>query len=106
MPWCFLDNSAIISVFINPVAISMHIFWTKVLHLTCLILLLSSLLALVVKNPPANARDAGDVGSIPGSGRSPGVGNGSPLQYSSLQNLTDRGAWRLQSTGWPSVRHG
>ena len=94
------------SVFTNPVVISMHIFWTKALHLTCLILSLSSLLALVVKNPPANARDAGDVGSIPGSGRSPGVGNGSPLRYSSLQNLTDRGAWRPQSTGWPSVRRG
>ena len=39
----------------------------------------------VVKNPPANAEDAGDVGSIPGSGRSPGVGNGNPLQYSCLK---------------------
>ena len=38
---------------------------------------------LVVKNPPANAGDAGDVGSVPGSGRSAGVGNGNPLQYSS-----------------------
>ena len=45
----------------------------------------------VVKNPPANA---GDVGSIPGSGRSPGGGNGNPLQYSCLGNPTDRGAWR------------
>jgi len=35
----------------------------------------------VVKNPPANAGDAGDTGSIPGSGRSPGEGNGNPLQY-------------------------
>ena len=37
--------------------------------------------ALVVKNPPANAGDTKDVGSIPGSGRSPGVGNGNPLQF-------------------------
>ena len=44
----------------------------------------------VVKNPPANA---GDAGSIPGSGRSPGVGNGNPLQYSCLGNPMDRGAW-------------
>ena len=44
----------------------------------------------VVKNPPANA---GDVGSIPGSGRSPGGGHGSPLQYSCQDNPTDRGAW-------------
>ena len=44
----------------------------------------------MVKNPPA---DAGDEGSIPGSGRSPGVGNGTLLQYSCLGNPTDRGAW-------------
>ena len=47
----------------------------------------------VVKNLPASARDAGDMGSIPGSGRSPGGGNGNPLQYSCLENPTDRGAW-------------
>ena len=48
----------------------------------------------MVKNPPANAGDTGDTGSIPGSGRFPGGGNGNPLQYSSLKNPTDRGAWR------------
>ena len=48
----------------------------------------------VVKNPPANAGDTVDVGSIPGSGRSPGKGNGNPLQYSSLANSMDRGDWR------------
>ena len=41
-----------------------------------------------------NARDARDAGSIPGSGRSPGEGNGNPLQYSCLENSMDRGAWR------------
>ena len=41
-----------------------------------------------------NAGDTGDVGLIPDSGRSPGGGNGSPLQYSCLENLVDRGAWR------------
>ena len=51
----------------------------------------ASLVAQMVKN--ANAGDVRDVGSIPGSGRSPGGGNGSPLQYSCLENLTDRGAW-------------
>ena len=45
---------------------------------------------LVVKNSPANA---GDMGLIPGLGRSPGEGNGNPLQYSCLGNLMDRGAW-------------
>ena len=44
----------------------------------------------VVKNTPANA---GDTGSIPGLGRSPGEGNGNPLQYSCLGNLIDRGTW-------------
>ena len=48
----------------------------------------------MVKNPPANAGDAGDMGSIPGSGRSPGEGNDNPLQYSCLENPMDRGAWR------------
>ena len=47
---------------------------------------------IVVKNPPANAGDSGDTGSIPGSGRSPRIGNGNPLQYSCLENSMDRGA--------------
>ena len=51
-----------------------------------------SLTAQWVKNQPANAGDAGDVGSIPGSGRPPRGGNGNPLQYSCLKNLMDRGA--------------
>ena len=46
------------------------------------------------KNPPANAGDIRDVGSILGSGRSPGGVHGNPLQYSCLGNLMDRGAWR------------
>ena len=45
----------------------------------------------VVKNPPANAGDAGEVGSVPGSGRSTGEGNGSPLQYSCLGNPMVKG---------------
>ena len=48
---------------------------------------------LIVRNPPANAGDAGDVGSIPGLARSPGRGNAKPLQYSCLENLMNRGAW-------------
>ena len=46
----------------------------------------------MVKNLPVNAGDIRDVGSIPGSGRSPGEGNGKPLQYSCLENPMDRGA--------------
>ena len=51
------------------------------------------------------ACDAEDLGSIPGSGKSPGEGNGYPLQYSCLEDSMDRGAWRLQSTGVQGVGH-
>jgi len=47
----------------------------------------------VVKNPPENAGDIRDLGSIPGLGRSPGGGHGNPLQYACLENPMDRGAW-------------
>ena len=47
----------------------------------------------VVKNPSANARDTGDVGSIPGQRRSLAGGNGNPFQYSRQDHLMDRGAW-------------
>ena len=53
----------------------------------------ASQVALVVKNRHVNAGDARDVGSVPGLGRSPGEGNGNPLQYSCLENPMDRGAW-------------
>ena len=49
---------------------------------------------LVVKNPPVNAGDVRDVGSMPELGRSPGGGHGNPLQYSCLENSMDRGAWQ------------
>ena len=47
----------------------------------------ASQVALMIKNPPANAGDIRDMGLIPGSGRSPGGGHGNPLQYSSLENI-------------------
>ena len=47
----------------------------------------------MVKSLPANAKNVRDLGSIPGSGRSPGEENGYPLQYSCLENSMDRGAW-------------
>ena len=58
----------------------------------------------VIKNPPANAGDARDVGSIPGSGRSPGVGNGHPLQYFCLENPMNRGAWRATVHGVAKIQ--
>ena len=53
----------------------------------------------MVKNPPANAEDTRDMGSIPGSGRSPREGNGNPLQYSCLENPMARGAWQVTVHG-------
>ena len=66
----------------------------------------------VVKNLPANAGDIRDTGSISGSGRSPGGGNGNPFQYFCLKNPIDRGAWRATVHGvtkcqtWPSTHAG
>ena len=59
-------------------------------HLNCS---LGFQVALVAKNPPANAGDTGDLGSIPGLVRSPKGRNGNPFQYSHLKNSMDRGAW-------------
>ena len=53
----------------------------------------------MVKNLPASTEATGDVGGIPGSGRSPEGGNGSQLQYSCLENPRDRGAWRATVHG-------
>ena len=52
----------------------------------------------MVKNPPASAADVGDAGSIPGSRRSPGEGNGNPLQYSCLEDFMDTRAWQATSS--------
>ena len=59
----------------------------------------------MVKNPPANAGDAGDVGSIPGSGQSPGEGNVNPFQHSCLENPMDREVWWLQPMGLQRAGH-
>ena len=56
----------------------------------------------MVKNLPVNT---GDVGSIPGLGRCPGVGSGNTLRYSCLENSMDRGTWRLQSVRLHRVGH-
>ena len=54
----------------------------------------------MVKNPPASAEDARDPGSISALGRSPGEGNGNPLQFSCLDNSMDRGAWQAVVHGY------
>ena len=75
---------------------------TRCLYLFCFLFLTGSIAALgspggsAVGNPSANA---GHAGSIPASGRSPGGGNGNPLQYSCAENSMDRGAWRATVHG-------
>ena len=66
----------------------------------CINLASHSQVALVVKTLRTNAGGSGDIGSIPGPGRSPGDGNGNPLQYSCLGNSMDRGTW------WSTVHGG
>ena len=58
----------------------------------------------MVKNPSANVGDTRDMGSIPGLGISPGIGNGNPFQYSCLENFIDRGAWQTIVHGLQIVR--
>ena len=59
----------------------------------------ASQMAQAIKNPPADAGGTGDMDLIPGSGRSPGGGNGNPLQYSCLGNIVDRGGWQATVHG-------
>ena len=59
----------------------------------------------MVKNPPASAADVGDAGLIPGSRRSPGEGNGNPLQYSCLEDVWTEKPGGLQSMGSQRVGH-
>ena len=65
----------------------------------------ASQVALMVKNPPANAGDTRDVGSIPGSGISHGEENGNLLQYSCLENSMGSGAWQATFHKVAKVRH-
>ena len=54
---------------------------------------------VVINNSSVNAADSRDTGSIPASGRSPGAGNGNPLQYSCMKNPMDRGSWQATVQG-------
>ena len=82
-------------------------FWMNLLLRICCFLtcIWASQVVLVVKNPPDNAGDIRDVGPIPGSGRSPGGGNGNPLQYSCLENPWTEEPSKLQSMESHRVRH-
>ena len=71
--------------------------------LSCYGKIWASQVALVVKNPAANAGGAGDPGSIPGSGRSPGGGHGNPLQYSCMESSMHRGAYWAVVYRFPKI---
>ena len=83
--------------------ISLPIESSMVLKGLCSILGLPS--GTMRKNPPANAGDANDIGSVSGSGRSPGVGHANPLQCSCLKNSMDRGVWWATVHGDTGARH-
>ena len=77
------------------IMVNVHISWRYIDAYICAYLIYRVFPGgWVVKNLPANAEDMGDTDSIPGWGRSPGIGNGNPLQYSCLENFMDRRAQR------------
>ena len=82
----------------NPV-LSDAVYIQYILQYISVALYWASQVALVVKNPPANAGDIREAGLIPGSGRSPGGGHGNPLQDSCLENPVERGAWQATVHG-------
>ena len=79
-------------VWVTPQFTNSELVLWKVVQGLFICILWASQVARVVKNLPANAGDVREAGSIPGLGRSPGGGNGNPLQYSCLENPMDRGA--------------
>ena len=78
----------------------MHFLYMQLLGLH----LLPSLMVLVVKNPPSNAVDTRDLGSVPGSGRSRGEGDGNSFQYPFLKKSMDRGDW-WATAHWVAKSH-
>ena len=80
--------------------LSLHNFPCMVFHISG-----ASQAVLMVKNPPANAGDTRNMGSIPGSGRSPRVGNGTSLQYCCLGNSMEKGVWKATVQEKQRVRH-
>ena len=78
---------------------------TKPLLLVVIVMSIPLASSSLVAQSVESACSAGDPGSIPGSGRSPGEGNGNPLQYSCLENPMDRGAWQATVYGVTRVGH-
>ena len=102
-----LQSKGLSRVFSNS-TVQKHQFFSAQLSLWSSSHIHTSQVVLVVKNPPDNAGDIRDMGSIPGSGRSPGEGNGNPFQYYCLENSMDGGAllamvhWVTKSRTQPS----
>ena len=88
----------------HPAVTMISIKRNKNLAVVKINILKAAQVALVVKNPPANAGHARALGSIPGSGRCPGEGSGHPLQSSCLEDSMDRGAWRAAVHRVPKSR--
>ena len=98
---CVQTSTAIFSFW------DVSIFWLFLKFLYRVGIMMTVKLVLVVKNPLANAEDIKDMGSIPGSGRSPGVGHGNLLQYSCLEDPMDEGPGGLhlmESQSWIQLK--
>ena len=92
----YLSPSPSVSIHLFSMSTSLFLLANNTIYT---IFFLSPMVVLVVKNPHFNAGGVRDVGSIPGLGRSPGEGNGNPLQYSCLDNPMDRGVWQATVHG-------
>ena len=92
--FCFFDCEFIFLIFLLAILSVLLLLYLEICSL-----LTEFPGGAVVKNLPANAGDARVLGLIPWSGRSPGVGNGNPLQYSCLENSVDPGAWQATVHG-------
>ena len=88
---CPPNSPASVSSFCLPQKITGKVYYLKYLTVY---------LSSVVNNPPANSGDSGEVGPIPGLGRSPREGNGNPLKYSCLENSVARGTWQAAYGPW------
>ena len=98
----FCKNIQTVNFYPHALYFCQHLYF---LFLNCYLVKLYLRASLVSSVGKESAYNAGDPGSIPGSGRFPGKGNGNQLQYSCLENPMDRGAWQPQSIGSQRVEH-
>ena len=109
----WLHRFSFIMIFLRPLLCIHPVWYCIILFLWMTFDVGASQVVLLVKNPSGNSGDPRDSGPIPELGRSPGVGNGTLLQYSCLENSMGRGAWQatvhrvveLDTTERPSTQH-